>query len=358
MITLSAEATGVLGRSYSYHLRVQSWRGGDLLHDDLPVSAASEEADRTIRVPERVTLTLPRISRNTSWSPVEDDHPCAANGQRIRVELGVGIGGGQVEWFQRGWYLIQDTTTEGDTVTVTAVGLLALVEEARLVSPYQPTGTLVSTLRGLIEPALTVVVDDALTDRAVPSGINYDEDRLGAVNELLDAWPADSYVTEEGYLYVGPADVTGTSVATLTNGVGGTIITASGESTREGAFNAVVARGTTSAGIQVQGVTYDLSGGPKSYGGPFNPLPVPYFYFSPLVTTAAQAKAAATKIMNRLKRQTGRAFTVDTVPDPRLQVGDFLTVTTDDVTNQLVSVETLTLPLTPGGTMKLGVRTA
>ncbi|WP_409074063.1 DUF5047 domain-containing protein [Micromonospora chalcea] len=348
MIALSDVATSVLTRSFRYHCRIESWLGDELLSDDVPIDAASEETDRSLRVPERITVTVPRVHRGESWSPVEDGHPLATNGQRLRVQLGIDIGQGRIEWFQRGWFVIQDSQVQGDSVNVTAVGLLSLVEEARLVSPYQPSGTLASTLRGLIEPALTVVIDPGLTDRSVPAGINYDEDRLAAVMELLDAWAADAWVTEDGYLYAAPMGPSLTPVLHLTNGSGGTIIEASGASTRENAWNVVVARGTAADGGQVQGVAYDVTG-PKRFGGLFNPLPVPYFYESPLLTTVAQCNTAAATVLSRLKRSTTREFLIEMVPNPALQMGDTVSVTTDDYADLLCTVESLTLPYRANG---------
>ncbi|TWJ23133.1 DUF5047 domain-containing protein [Micromonospora endolithica] len=347
MITLSAEAASVLTGSYRLRVAVESWLGEQLLAEDVPVASASEDVDRSLRVPERIALTVPRHDRGTSWSPVTDDHPLAASGQRLRVQLGVDLGGGTTEWIQRGWFVVQESTADGDAVTVEAVGMLALVDEARLVSPFQPSGSLVSTLRGLVEPALTVVVDPALADRSVPAGVNYDEDRLGAVMELLDAWPADAAVTEDGYLFVSPATPSTTPVLTLTDGAGGTVVTTAGKSTRDGAFNVVVARGVAADGGQIQGVAYDRFG-PKAIGGEFNPLPVPFFYASPLLTTVAQCTAAAETVLARRRRTTARQFTVRTVPHPGLQAGDTVAVTADEYTGLCV-VETLSLPYTAGG---------
>jgi hypothetical protein len=358
MITISAQAQSLLTGSYGYACAVESWYDGQLLAADIPVFTAAEEVDRTVRVPERVTFTVPREAAGVSWSPVSDRHPLAANGQRLHVKLGIRLDSDRVEWFERGRFLIQTSFINGnDEVQVEALGLKALVDEAKLVSPYQPSGTLVSTLRGLVEPALTVVVDAALTDRAVPSGINYDEDRLGAVLELLDAWPADAYVTPAGYLAVVPATQSTTSVLSLTTGTGGTVITATGSSTRDGAYNAVVARGTATDGGQVQGVAYDMSGGPKGYGGPFNPLPVPYYFTSPLLTTVIEAQRAAETIMARFQRGTARQFDIDMVPHPALQAGDVVSVTTDDVTDLLCSVEAFNLPYkATGGSQRVTVR--
>lgn len=345
MITLTATATDVLTRSYRLFLRVEAWRNGVLLAESVPVDTAEEETDRSLRVPERVTFTVPRRDRGVSWSPDSDSHPLAAKGQRLHVKLGVGTTGGQVEWFQRGVFLIVSSFADGDAVTVATGGMLTLIDEARLVSPFQPTGTFASTLRGLVEPALTVLVDSALVDRAVPAGANYDEDRLGAVLELLDAWPADAYVDPAGFLRVQPVTQSTTPVFSLTDGAGGTVIEAPGASTREGAFTAVVARGTAADGGQVQGVASDLD-------AVFNPLPVPFFFPSPLLTTVEEAALAAGTVLARKRREAGRDFTATIVPNPALQVGDVGTVN-----GELCSIEALTLPyVADGGAQRLTLR--
>lgn len=347
MITLSDRATSALTRSYRPSLSVSSWRGGELLAEDVPVQDASEEGDRSGRVPERVTLSVPRHDRGVDWSPGEDEeHPLAANGQRLHVTLGV-----EGEVFARGRFLIVRSAPQDDVVDVECQGLLRLVDEARLISPYQPTGTMASTLRGLVEPALSIIVDPLLVDRAVPTGINMDEDRLGAVLELLDAWGADAYVTPDGYLAVGPATQSLIPVLTLTSGTG-TVVTSIGTSTREGAYNAVVARGTASDGGQVQGVAYDLTAaGPKRYGGPFNPLPVPFFFPSPLLTTVQECGTAAATVLARLQRRASRELLVTLVPHPGIQLGDVISVD-----GTVCSVEGLTLPYLPGEPMTLRAR--
>jgi hypothetical protein len=347
MITVSSAAQSVLASSaFKLYCAVESWRGGALLADSVPVVSAGEEGDRSIRVPERVTLTVPRLKDGYNWSPRGTDHPLSANGQRLHVKLGIGLGQGQIEWFGRGRFLIQDSEADGDQVNVAAVGMLTLVEEARLVNPYQPNGTLISTLRGLVEPALTVLVDATLTDRAVPTAVNWDEDRLGALYELLDAWPATAAMDPEGYLRATSATQSTTATLTLTDGVGGTVIREDGNSTRDGAYNAVVARGTDSTGAQIQGVAY-LTDGPKAYGGPFNPLPVPKFFSSPLLTTIPQCQAAAQTMAQRMQRLTNNAYAVQCVPNPTIQLGDVIMLTGIG----LCTVEHFSLPWIPSENM-------
>lgn len=363
MITLSATALSVLASAgIQYFCKVESWLGGTLLAADVPVESAGEETDRSLRVPERATFTVPRIVDGFDWSPNGDRHPLAANGQQLYVKLGVGLSQGLVEWFPRARLLIQDSQVRGDAVDVVAVGLLAYIDEARLVSPFQPTGTLGSTLRALVEPALTVTVDTALVDRAVPTAVNWDEDRLAAVLELLDAWPAVAAVDPQGFLRAAPAVQSATPVLSLTDGYGGTVITAAGSSTRDGAANAIVARGTQADGAQIQGVAYMVSG-PKAYGGQFNPLPVPEFFSSPLLTTIDQCTAAANTIRDRKQRETFREYRVTMVPHPALQIGDVVSLTSavEGLAAVPATIESLTLPYTaPAGqlpAMGLTVRT-
>lgn len=348
MIQVNDLVTSVLTRSYKVQVRVSSYFDDQVIADDIPVIATSiqEEGDRSLRVPERLVFTVPRFVDGFDWAPVTDAHPLAANGQKLRVELGVETAFGIVEWFPRGWFVIYASDPRDTTVEVEAQGLLTLIDEARFIAPFQPSGNLSNTVRSLVEPALNVSIDSALSDRAVPAGINYTDDRLDALKAVLDAWPAEYNVTEDGYLSVYVPVESPSSVLELTNGQGGTVITALGESTREGAFNLVVATGTDSDGNEVRGFAYDFNG-PKAFGGPFNPLPVPFGYSSPLLTTNLQAAAAARTRLANIKRETTKAFTVTMIANPLLQLGDVVSLTNEHFSNLQCSVEKLSLPYVP-----------
>lgn len=355
MITVSDATTGLLtGSSFIMRVRVESWLAGVLLDPDIPVAGGYEELDRSLRVPERLTLSVPRRDRGSSYAPTSADAPLAANGQRLRVLYGVVGRNQQTEWIQRGWYVLQDSTPSGDTVEVTAGGLLALIDEADLISPLQPSGTLGSTMRKLLEPAVTVDLSAAPTDRAVPGSLAIDQDRLQGVFDVLDAWAADGSVTPAGVYTVtasglsSPVDVFITRTTTATR--------AAGASSRDGAATVVVARGTAADGGQVQAVAYEYDG-PRPYGGPFNPLPVPFYFSSPLLTTTGQCAAAAATVLERRRRAAGATVQVEAVPDPRLQLGDIARVDVDEYSHVDGPIEALKLPLTPdGGPMVVGVR--
>lgn len=349
MLDMSVAALEAIQRSYTMEIRAESWLDDQLL-GEVPVDSGSETGDRSLAIPERVSLTVPRVDRGVSWDPVGRDHPLGSDGQRLRISIGIGLGNGETEWIERGWFLTTESATEDDTVSVSCQGLLTLIDEAKFISAFEPTGTFVSTLRALVEPALTVDIDGALVDRPVPVGLQWDEDRLGGLKELLDAWPAEAKVNENGVLAVTPPQTVFTSVAAITDDPKtGTVVKWQGGRSRDGGFNVVVARGEDVFGSQIQGYAFDTDAdSPQRYGGPFNPLPVPFVFESPLLTTQAQCYAAAANILERKRRNSARKLGATMVPHPGVVSGDVVTITgPEGITNTLGTVEQFTLPYTP-----------
>ncbi|WP_432169046.1 DUF5047 domain-containing protein [Streptomyces sp. 1222.5] len=357
---MSDAALAIVKGSFTMRIRAESWLGDTLLADDIPVGDGSESRDRSLNVPEQISLTVPRRAGGYDWSPGTDPaHPLAAYGQQLRIDYGIDVGNGQTEWINRGWFLITESATTDDTVTVNCAGLLTLIDEAKLVAPFQPstTDTLASVIRSLVEPALTTTFDGTLADRGIPLGMQWDTDRLGAVTEVLNAWPADMTVTEDGYLFIGPISDSGSPVLSVTDDRDtGTVVQWQGGSSRDGAFNTVVAQGEDSAGNQIQGVVYDTnSAGPFYYGGPFNPFPVPYSYQSSLLTTVTQCRSSAAATLKRLRRTSSRKLGVSMVPHPGLVPGDIVSVTGAGLTNAPCVIEAMSLPYSPSE-MSLTVR--
>jgi len=372
VITISEVAQQVLaGQSIAQHVRIEAWLGDRLLADDIPVDSAREEGDGSLRVPERLTFTVPAEDNGTTWVPSAYDSPLGAYGQRVRVSLGIEVANGQIEWLNRGWFLINTTSVSGNVLTVEALGLLSLVDEAVLPTEYQPKSgaTLGAVIRALIEPGLTADLTGAPADRTALTTITFSDNRLDSVLSVIDAWPAELKVTPDATLVVIPpvaVPVEGDAVLTLTDGYGGTVIDASAEVTREGAFNCVVAKGQypdtdpTKAGQEIIQTAYDTdSASPYRQGGPFSPYLVPYGYASPLLTTPAQVLAAAKSVLARLKRNASRTVRVTCVPNPALQLGDVVLLTSERLAlaGAIGTVDAFTLPYrADSGAMDLTVR--
>jgi hypothetical protein len=335
---IAAAAVETAGVSVRY-VRVESWLGGTLVADDIPVVSATEDQDISLRVPERLTFTVPMLDGTTSWVPSAYDSALGAFGQRVRVSLGIEITAGQVEWINRGWFLINTSETDNDSVQVEALGLLSLVDEADLPNEYQPAAgaTLASICRDLVEPGITINDDAAPADRTAASSITWSDNRLDSLSAVLDAWPAEASISADGYLVITspPGDPdTADVVLELTDGTGGTVIDYGGTVTREGAFNAVVAKGqypdtdATRAGQEIIQTAYDTDpASPYVQGGTFSPYIVPYGYSSPLMTTPAQVLAAARTRLRSLRRAAALTLKVSAVPHPGIELGDVVLLT-------------------------------
>jgi hypothetical protein len=362
MLDVSDTAAAVMTtRGYTMRVRAESWLDGDQLDGDVPVAGGTETSDVTLNVPEALTLTVPALYKGVSYVPGRVDDPLACWGQRLRVTLGVDLADG-TEWLGRGWFYITGTSVADDTVTVAGSGLFGLLAEAQFLSPVTAAGTYESMIARLIEPALTADFTNAPDDVSIPAGTAWDAgvSRLDALGELLDAWPADAYVDQDGIVQVTAAGDSATAVAAYTDGAGGSSMRWGTGITRDGAASVVVAQGTTAAGNQVQGVAYDYDpASPTRYGGPFAALPVPFFFYSPLLASAASCSAAARTILARRRRQAARKITANAVPNLALQPRDAITVTAENlgIPATLGVVDQLSMPMTAdSGPMVLGVR--
>ncbi len=364
MIETSEEFTTAAAGSRIQRLRIESWLEGELITDSVPVISGDFTVDRSLKVPEAVTFTVPREENGLVWSPIQDRDPLAAMGQQLSISIGIDIAVGITEWIPIAWLLITDVESTRDTVTVSAHGLLHYIEEANFVSPFQPDGTFKSTILDLVEPALSVEFDDDLVDRNIPEGMQWDTDRLDAFHEVLDAWPAEAISLPDGTLHIREtvgAINTYPLVAPFPNEIvweisdqfdDGTVIEWEGGSARDGLFNLVVARGEDSDGNPIQGVASNLESiSPTRVGGPFSPLPVPFEFHSPMLTTINQCRKAAAKILRRKLKFQENKVVVTTVPNPALQIGDTVRLLSDDPTvdQSKATVENITLPLLPGG---------
>jgi hypothetical protein len=360
MHLISDQLAGILTGSHVTRLRAESWFAGDMIAE-IPVASGSLGYDSSIAIPENLSITVPRVDRGVNYTPANDDDPLNRYGQLLRVEYGVDIEFGVTEYVPLGWFLIDTPRTEGDVVSVRANGLLHLIEEAGFVAPFEPTGNLTDVVRALVEPALTVEFT-GLTDRAVPQGMAFEKDRLGGLFEVLDAWPAEAKVDENGTLQVfapEDPDVIPATVWDLSDASDGTVMRWQGGGSRADTFNIVVARGEDSAGTRVQGVANDLDAdSPLRIGGPFNPLPVPFEFFSPLLTTVDQCRTAARTILNRKRRTTFRTIECETIPNPGLQTGDAVSFSSASLNLSGVAIiDAFELPLIAGaGSMRLRLR--
>jgi len=327
-------SAAVLANAAGWGVRVWSWLGDQVLANDIPVAGGRWKASARTQVVESLSLRVPP-GYDGEWVPGDDKaHPLAAFGQDLVSTLLVTDATGATTWampLARSAIQSWDAPDPGD-VQVEAAGRLQAVSDARLLFPRspKPSATLVSELRALMVAGLPVEIDSALTDRGVPAGFTWQDDRLGAIYDLLDAWPALLRTTTRGGILVTAALPDNFPGADLYwyDGEGGTVASAPRTDKRTGRPNSIVARGMADDGTPVQAEAH-IDSGPMAVSGPYGL--VREFTFSPLLTTTAQCQAAADTTLARKSRPL-RTITVTAAPDPRVELYDTAAVTRNGVT--------------------------
>lgn len=348
----------ILNESREVHVSLAAYYDGKPVADEIPVTDGTLEIDGTASVQGSLSATVPRYltdpdnGKVTDLLPKTESDPLACSGSQVAVMYSVQIPG-QVkrETVNLGWFRIT-AWDEGDgVIAITAASLEALIEESRLLTPVTIAkgttfATAAKTLVGNLLP-INITANAAKTSALDP----FEEDRLEALVSLVTAWPARMKVGASGALEIRPPfnDATDAVALVLTDGENGTVIQAPTSGNRDGVYNAVRASGEAEGDkAPVSAVAY-LSSGPRRWNGPYGNIP--YFYSSPLLTTKAQATAAAKTRLAALQ-VIAAPVEVEIAPDPRLEPGDIIDLNHRGGT-RLVRIDSLSLPLSYAGTMSV-----
>lgn len=312
--------------------RMSAWLDGRLLAETVPVHRGRLTADASQQVPERLTFSVPRWD-GRDWLPgANPAHPLARFGQYVILTIVVTspVTGMEYETvigrFQiRSW---KNDVLQG-LVQVEAVGVLQIAAGDRLPSPLAPTGTLATELRRLLPAGLSAAISPALVDRDCPRSMEWADDRIGALYEIADAWPARLRTDQWGQIAALPAlpDIP-TPVISLTDGEGGTVVGTTRTDTRDLVYNRIVVRasGTDTANRPPIQAVVDQVTGPMRVGPPYGTETK--YWSSPLITTIEQAQASgATMLADSLRPS--RTIPVTIAPDPRLDLDDPVEIISD-----------------------------
>lgn len=308
-------------------LIVSSWLGSDHLGRVPVVDGSWEVTDQAeVRVPGALRLSVPAelstsmaggFDGRTNWVPTTPDHPLARWGQQLQVQ--VLVDGTLVHL---GWYRITRTVKSTSVVNVEAVGLLRNLERARLVSPLTLDaglwfGDIVRRVVGGVFP-----VRIAVADSGGWGSRSWDEDRLGALREIVDARPARMYVDESRTLVVAsPWTDREPAQLTLHDGDGGTLIDIGGIADDRDPPNGYVVTATPED-TSIPPVTdwWGIPSGPAAWDGPYGRNPA--FYRSPLLNPDRDSVRAVAQQMTLRAQRAAAQVDFEAVFDPRLEVGD------------------------------------
>lgn len=335
-----------LASAVSWRPRVSSWLAGALLAEDIPVLSGRVTWDAGQKVPDAVTIKVPRFDAGRDWMPMTSDAPLARYGQQLDVIVVVA----DIE-VRLGRFLIVDWDYDEATITVKGAGLLQIAVDSRLLDPTSPRddGTLKSEFSRLLPPQMSAQFDTSLVDRQCPGSMSWDEERIDALWDIARAWPAVLRPDSWGQIQVNPPVESGTPVLTVKDGEGGTVVSVPRADSRDGAYN-IVKASSSADGVTASAVSYTTSG-PMSVST-YNP--VPKFMASPLLLTDEQCLAAANAERERSLRKSS-VLKVTMAPDPRLELDDTVEVLRDGFRDWGVVVA-VDMPLTVSdGDMRVDV---
>lgn len=274
-------------------------------------------------------------------------------GNEIFVRRGIVLDG-DIAWVPLGYYAIQDpqqaNAPDGE-ISITGLDRMSGLIAARLLAPREysaitTVGTVVADLVREIYPAATILWDDDTEHRSLGRTIGSEDSRYELLREVADAHGKILYWDGAGYLRIESPPQASTPRWYITAGRrGGTLVSASRSLTRVGVYNAVVAdgEGAGDEAAPVRAVAVDDNpNSPTYFYGRFGQ--VPRFYSSPLITTQAQALAAAEAM---LRRSTGFPYSVSFAasPNPAVRPWDPVQLMYSDGTAEAHLMDAVTVPL-------------
>lgn len=307
---------------------------GSVLYASSTITGGSVSEDSTRAI--RRNGSFEWVDETGVLTPRDAADLLAPFGNEVRPYTGLRVAGVDV-WIPQGVYAITRpavATSDAGKVTCQGLDRARRIQRARFTTDYQlATGIDVSlVLTGLLQDrwGLCPAVQSTIPAQNITHDAIYEaeSDPWEAAQSIAAAYGAELFFDEVGVPILRPIPDPASSSAAVTyaRGLTNVVVSADRELDDEGTYSGVVVKGeSTSGAAPVYGEAWDddpLS--PTWRLGPFGQ--VPYFYSSPLITTATQALNAAAAM---LPQRTGilEAVTWEQVPNAALRCSDVANLT-------------------------------
>lgn len=336
-------------------LLVFAWYDGQLLYPDpLPVTSWSFSWDEGRQIQ---TLGVSMADTEADRMPWLLEDPLGVAGTRLQCIYQVG-GAGPVsmgEYRVTGsapdeqWrsYVIKDRgfvgpgsaipagkrqvmVSSGASLDLDSEDLAVEASISRLLAPESPQGTaptILSEISRLMDGIVPVVAIGWVVDQPVNKTLIYEEDRLDAVQDLAKRIGCNFRFNGDGQMEIYPLTQHGETIV-LRGGEDGMLISVGRSQRMDGLYNMFIADGTATVRgqeVPVRGIA-TIESGPLRYGGPHGKYPK--FYESTMITTQAQANSYALEMRDTQLAGLTQDLQVTCLPDPSIQVGDWVQVAT------------------------------
>jgi hypothetical protein len=318
----------------------------------ISISGGDVQFDATADVWSTMQATTPGVDEATGESRFpRRGGLLAPYGNELFLRYGVHTGP-SVLWVPLGYYRINATEQAGTArspITLTGTDRMQGLIDARLTEPrqygrFETVAAVVFDLVLEVYPDAIILWDDNTAQLPIGRDLIVEEHRYAALRDLADSWGKVCYWDSEGFLRFETAPDPTQVAWEINAGRNGVLVTSKRRVSRDGMYNAVVARGEGATEAPATGIAVDTGpNSPTNWNGRFGK--VPRFYSSPLIYTDDQAKAAATAM---LQRTLGMPYSVDfgAVPNPALRPRVAVRVQQVDGNREVHLVDTLTLHLT------------
>jgi hypothetical protein len=328
-------------------LTVWAWRDGTLVvPEPLQVLSWSAEdaAGESVKVAQKLSLTIADPDGSLGAWLFED--PLSVAGTRLQIIYRVG-GAGAVNY---GRYRISTNTptakvdsrlvneyglvvpdseiaphsrrkyaTTG-TVQLDLVDLTANVDLDKFEAPESAsTATVLNEIARLVKNHFPVVTDAGVTDANVSPKLIFDRERLEAVQDLASRVNARYRMGGDGECHIYPR----TTAPVWRVEPGNGLVNVTRKQSMDGLYNRWVVEGKDSTGAPVRAAA-SIDTGPLRYGRAHGRIP--FFYSSEMITSYGQALAYAIQLRDEFLTSLAVELTVDTIPRPELQAGDWIEV--------------------------------
>lgn len=357
MYPVTTMFASALRESHAAIVQVDAYLSGVLIAADMPITGGSVSVASGSGVRRTLDLT---IADRTLWSTLD------VLGVELRPYRGIRYPSGDTELVPLGVFSVDQQSIsvgpDGGISIRSAPDRWAYVQRAQFEQPTASvsTNTIPAEIARLVTGAvsgITVTTTATRTDLVGP--IVWEQDRAAAAADLATSIGAEVYFDVAGNLRIADAPKLGaTPVWTVDASPSGVLLSGERARDRSRTYNVVVAYPSSLSGTSPYApvVVADTDPTSRTYvSGPFGR--VPYRYTSPAMTTSAQATAAATALLNRLKAVNAQ-LSVDAVVHPGLDRGDVITVLTPDEVTELHLVDSLTIPLDVAGTQQITTRSS
>jgi hypothetical protein len=331
----------------------------------LPIEDGTVTIDRTADNRRSLSLAV----SDPSLYPTKPTDAIAPYGTEVVVKRGIRYAGGRSELVQVGVFRLQDAERQLPGTQGLPLNLWdrsKQVQDARFPAPRKfaamTAEALIELLIGEVYPAVTYqVTTTAAAATTIPKHV-VAQDRWAEVIRVAQAVGCEVFFDAFGNVVVQdvPDPATAAPVWVVDAGPSGVLVSADDKVTRDGQPNIVVATGNNPSGNDDPVTSqfphgYDTTpGSPTYYLGAYGQ--VPRFYTNPHIRTQAQAnRTADAQLADHLG--VSRTVSFGTIPHPGLDAGDAITLIRPDGVPELHIIDTLEIPLSPGGVMTGETRT-